>query len=58
MIEGERIANVPQQALPVDDAERIDAGGRVVLPGLRETAIALLMQGGRTLRSRLPSAAA
>lgn len=34
VIEGERIAAVSQQALQVDDAERIDAGGRVVLPGL------------------------
>lgn len=34
VIEGERIAAVTQQALQVDDATRIDAGGRVVLPGL------------------------
>ena len=34
VIEGERIAAVTQQALQVDDAERIDAGGRIVLPGL------------------------
>ncbi len=34
VIEGERIVAVTQQALQVDDAERIDAGGRVVLPGL------------------------
>ena len=35
VIEGERIAAVSEQALQVDDAARIiDAGGRVVLPGL------------------------
>lgn len=35
VIEGERVAAVSQQALRVDDAEsRIDAGGRIVLPGL------------------------
>jgi imidazolonepropionase-like amidohydrolase len=34
VIEGERIAAVTQEALQVDDAQRIDAGGRVVLPGL------------------------
>jgi imidazolonepropionase-like amidohydrolase len=32
VIEGERIAAVTQQALQVDDAQRIDAGGRIVLP--------------------------
>ncbi len=34
VIEGERITAVSQEALQVDDAARIDAGGRVVLPGL------------------------
>ncbi len=34
VVEGERVVAVSQQALPVDDAERIDAGGRVLLPGL------------------------
>jgi imidazolonepropionase-like amidohydrolase len=35
VIEGERIAEVTQQAIQVDDtAEDIDAGGRAVLPGL------------------------
>lgn len=34
VIEGERIATLTQEPLQVDDAERIDAGGRVVLPGL------------------------
>ncbi len=34
VIEGERIVAVTQHALQVDDAELIDAGGRVVLPGL------------------------
>lgn len=35
VIEGERIAAVSQQPLQVDDAEcSIDAGGRIVLPGL------------------------
>jgi len=34
VIEGERIVGVTQQPLQVDDAQRIDAGGRVVLPGL------------------------
>jgi len=35
VIEGERIAAVSEQALQVDDvAQTIDAGGRVVLPGL------------------------
>jgi len=34
VIEGERIVAVSQHPLPVDDAESIDAGGRVVLPGL------------------------
>jgi len=34
VIEGERIASVTQQSLQVDDAVRIDAGDRVVLPGL------------------------
>ena len=35
IIEGERIAAVSEEALQVDDAARtIDAGGRVVLPGL------------------------
>ena len=34
VIEGERITAVTQQALQVDDAQCIDVGGRVVLPGL------------------------
>lgn len=34
VIEGERIVAVTQQPLQVDDAELIDADGRVVLPGL------------------------
>ncbi len=34
VIEGERIVAVQADGLPVDDAQRIDAGGRVVLPGL------------------------
>ena len=34
VIEGQRIVAVTQEALQVDDAELIDAGGRVVLPGL------------------------
>jgi imidazolonepropionase-like amidohydrolase len=34
VIEGDRIAAVSQEALQVDDALCIDAGGRVVLPGL------------------------
>jgi imidazolonepropionase-like amidohydrolase len=34
VIEGERIVAVSQHPLQVDDAESIDAGGRVVLPGL------------------------
>lgn len=35
VIEGERIAHITQQALQVDEAaQRIDAGGRVLLPGL------------------------
>lgn len=34
VIEGQRIVEVSAQALQVDDAQRIDAGGRVVLPGL------------------------
>ena len=35
VIEGERIAAVSQQALPVDDvAHEVDAAGRVVMPGL------------------------
>jgi imidazolonepropionase-like amidohydrolase len=34
VIEGERIAAVTQEPVQVDDAVRIDAGGRVVLPGL------------------------
>ena len=34
VIEGERIAAVSQEPMQVDGADRIDAGGRVVLPGL------------------------
>ena len=34
VIENGRIVDVSAQALPVDDARRIDAGGRVALPGL------------------------
>lgn len=34
LIEGERIAALSQEPIQVGDAERIDAGGRVVLPGL------------------------
>ncbi len=34
VIEGQRIVAVTQEALQVDDAELIDAGGRVALPGL------------------------
>ena len=34
VIEGERISAVTQEPLQVDGAERIDAAGRVVLPGL------------------------
>lgn len=35
LVEGDRIAAVSQQALQVDDVQRrIDAGGRVLLPGL------------------------
>jgi imidazolonepropionase-like amidohydrolase len=34
VIEGDRIVAVTQQAMPVDDAVVIDAGGRSVLPGL------------------------
>lgn len=34
VIEGERIVDVTQQAIDVDDATVIDAGGRAVLPGL------------------------
>lgn len=34
VIEGERIASVTQEPVQVDDAQRIDAGGRVLLPGL------------------------
>ena len=34
VIEGDRIATVTQEPVQVDDAVRIDAGGRVVLPGL------------------------
>ena len=34
VIEGQRIVAVTDEPLQVDDAERIDAGGRVVLPGL------------------------
>ncbi len=34
VIEGDRIVAVSQQVLQVDDADRIDAGGRVVVPGL------------------------
>ena len=34
VIEGERVTAVTQQALQVDDAQCIDVGGRVVLPGL------------------------
>ena len=34
VIEGGRVAAVTQEPIRVDDAERIDAGGRVVLPGL------------------------
>jgi len=34
VIEGERIAAVTAEPITVDDAARIDAGGRVVLPGL------------------------
>lgn len=34
VIEGGRIAAVTQEPMQVDDALRIDAGGRVVLPGL------------------------
>lgn len=34
VIEGERVAAVTQEPWQVDDAQRIDAGGRVVLPGL------------------------
>lgn len=34
VIEGERFAAVTQEPIPVDDAELIDAEGRVVLPGL------------------------
>lgn len=34
VIEGERIAAVTQEPIQVDDAELIDAEGRVVLPGL------------------------
>jgi imidazolonepropionase-like amidohydrolase len=34
VIEGERLVAVTDEALQVDDAERIDAGDRVVLPGL------------------------
>ena len=34
VIEGERIATISAEPLQVDDAQVIDAGGRVVLPGL------------------------
>lgn len=34
VIEGDRVAAVTQEPWQVDDAQRIDAGGRVVLPGL------------------------
>ncbi len=34
VIEGERIVTVTQESLRVDEADCIDAGGRVVLPGL------------------------
>jgi imidazolonepropionase-like amidohydrolase len=34
VIEGERIAAITVESLQVDDAQVIDAGGRVVLPGL------------------------
>ena len=34
VIEGERIATITAEPLQVDDAQVIDAGGRVVLPGL------------------------
>ena len=34
VIEGERIAAITAEPLQVDDAQVIDAGGRVVLPGL------------------------
>ena len=34
VIEGERIAAVTSEPIQVDDARVIDAGGRVVLPGL------------------------
>ena len=34
VIEGDRVVAVTQEPWQVDDAQRIDAGGRVVLPGL------------------------
>jgi imidazolonepropionase-like amidohydrolase len=34
VVEGERIAEVTQEPVAVDDAEVIDAGGRALLPGL------------------------
>ncbi len=34
IVEGARIAAITAEAIPVDDAQVIDAGGRVVLPGL------------------------
>ncbi len=34
VIEGERVATVTQEPLQVDDAQRINAEGRIVLPGL------------------------